>query len=184
MYGIDILVKEHEMISKFVDHMEQVCVNILDEGKLPIAVFRAAVAFIREFADGQHHKKEEDILFQYMIDHLGEVAQHLVRNGMMVEHDLARVHNMEMEKALDEYEKNPATIHKLHVISNMMGYVYLLRRHIHKENNVAYPFAQRDLPEEILAEINAETADAVEAEQANHERLEELIEAIGFQWTV
>ena len=53
---------------------------------------------------------------------------------------------------------------RLDVIANAVGYANLLSRHIEKENNVVFPFAQRSLKPEILAEVDQRSA-AFEKEQ-------------------
>lgn len=168
MNSIEVLVSEHDNIKKFVDAMEGVCAKVLDGEKIDTELFRKAIVFIREYADAHHHGKEEKILFQYMIDNLGSVANTLVRNGMLVEHDLARLNVLEMENAINRYEESGSTVDKLAIISNMMGYVYLLRRHIDKEDSVVYPFAEKNLNQAHLDEIeklsNEVEDQAIEAE--------------------
>ncbi len=154
MYAIEVLVKEHENILRFTDQMERICINIIDGAEVDNNLFRKAIVFIREYADAHHHGKEEKILFQYMIDNFGSVANTLVRNGMLVEHDLARLNVLEMEKAINRYEETHSTEDKLSIISNMMGYTYLLRRHIEKEDGVVYPYAEKNLSQEHLDEID------------------------------
>jgi hemerythrin-like domain-containing protein len=182
MYAIEILVKEHENIKKFTDQMERICINIMDGSELNTEIFRKAIVFIREYADGHHHGKEEKILFQYMIDNLGSVANTLVRNGMLVEHDLARLNVLEMENAINRYEESHSTKDRLDIISNMMGYVYLLRRHIDKEDGVVYPYAENNLSKVLLNEVDAKSREIEDGvlerdDYAEHLRfLESLIE--------
>lgn len=52
---------------------------------------------------------------------------------------------------------------RLDVIANAIGYANHLSRHIAKEDTVVYPFAEKQLAPEILAQINAQT-DVFEAE--------------------
>lgn len=157
MYGIEILVDEHDKILLFIDKMEKICMRILQGEDVPVSIFRQGILFIRNFADSHHHKKEEEILFKYMMEDLGELAKKLVKNGMLVEHDLARLHVMELEKALNEYERNSSIKSKLDIIGNMMSYTYILRRHIQKENTVVYIFAENNLSKETKEEINIKT---------------------------
>lgn len=157
MYGIEILVDEHDKILLFIDKMEKICMRILQGEDVPVCIFRQGILFIRNFADSHHHKKEEEILFKYMMEDLGELAKKLVKNGMLVEHDLARLHVMELEKALNEYERNSSIKSKLDIIGNMMSYTYILRRHIQKENTVVYIFAENNLSKETKEEINIKT---------------------------
>jgi hemerythrin-like domain-containing protein len=48
---------------------------------------------------------------------------------------------------------------KVDVIANAVSYTHLLTRHIDKEDNVAYPFAKKNLALETLDTINKECED-------------------------
>ncbi|MEY8353607.1 hemerythrin domain-containing protein [Lachnospiraceae bacterium 54-53] len=157
MYGIDILMKEHENILAFVGYLRSICAGMLNGEPVNAGLLRECIDFARNYADRHHHGKEEKILFQVMLDNLGPVAEKLIRNGMLVEHDLGRLYIGELEKAIDEYEKDPVTDHKLDIISNAMGYGSLLKRHIEKEDEVAYTFAVRALPEDKRKDVDDET---------------------------
>lgn len=157
MYGIDLLMKEHENILKFTKFMKSICCNIIDGSEVDTKLLRECVDFGRNYADKHHHGKEEKVLFRYMLDKLGDVAEKLVRNGMLVEHDLGRYHMGELEKALDYYDKTGATADKLDIITNAAGYANLLKRHIEKEDGVCYEYAQRMLNNEDKKLIDEET---------------------------
>ena len=118
--------------------------------------FRNAVSFIRNFADKAHHQKEEKILFQAMMERLGTVAVNLIQHGMLVEHDLARLHVMELENALNAYEKEKTPENKLDIIANAVGYCYLLKRHVDKENAVVYPYAKKNLSADVMKQLDEE----------------------------
>jgi hemerythrin-like domain-containing protein len=92
-----------------------------------------------------------------MMEKLGPTAQTLIRNGMLVEHDLGRYHMGELIKALDQYEKDASTQVKLDIIANASGYANLLQRHIAKEDEACYSFALRRLSEEDRQQVNNET---------------------------
>ena len=153
---IEILVEEHENITQKINEIEQSCIRFMEDNEIDIKKFRDYVKFIREYADGTHHKKEEDILFREMLARLGRVAENLVKNGMLVEHDLARLYVKELSNALDRYEEKHEVIDKLCIIGNAMSYVYLLRRHIDKENGVVYPYAEKNFDAELMEELSKE----------------------------
>lgn len=162
MKSIEILVEEHDNILKFTDICENECIKILEGKEISIDFFREAIEFIRNYADGYHHKKEERILFDYMIKYLGKTAESLVRYGMFVEHDLARKYIMDLENHLNIFEVKKETIDKLGILSNMMSYVYLLRNHADKENKLVYPFAKNNLDTKYFIEIDKKTIEEVE----------------------
>jgi hemerythrin-like domain-containing protein len=141
----ETLKEEHDRILTFCGYVRNTCANCIESQTVHVAEFRSMVQFIRDYADGHHHRKEEKILFQEMLDHLGSVAVNLVQRGMLVEHDWARLLVSDLEKALNEYEKDRSTKNMLNIIANAVGYCNLLERHMEKENTVVYPYAQRNL---------------------------------------
>ena len=109
--------------------------------------FDKIIDFVRNYADNHHHKKEEKILFVKMVEELGEPAEKAVKQGMLVEHDLGRLHIRELVEALDKLKAGEEEA-KLDVIANAISYSHLLTRHIDKEDRVIYKFAERNLKRE------------------------------------
>ena len=90
-----------------------------------------------------------------MVENIGETAEKVVNQGMLVEHDLGRLYVRNLIEALDKV-KNGDLESKLDVIANAISYTHLLTRHIDKEDRVIYKFAERELDEEVLEFINIE----------------------------
>lgn len=90
-----------------------------------------------------------------MIDEIGGAAEKLVKFGMLVEHDLGRLFMKNLEESLLAV-RNGDEDAKVDVIANAVSYTHLLNRHIFKEDNVAYPFAKRELSSETLKKIDSE----------------------------
>lgn len=157
MYGIEILIKEHENILKFTGLLKKKCCDILEGGKINTDEFRDCIDFARNYADKHHHGKEENVLFRVMLEQLGPTAEKLIQNGMLVEHDLGRFHMTELEKVLKRYDENPSVLDKLSIITNAAGYAELLTRHIEKEDSVVYTYAERALEKSILDYVSDET---------------------------
>ncbi len=154
MYGIDLLLEEHKNIYALTEYLNKICCLILEGAKVDVMEFRECIDFVRNYADKHHHEKEEKILFKFMLDKNDSAAEKLIRNGMLVEHDLARYHIDELDKALTQYEKNPTSKAKLDIITHAASYADLLQRHINKENEVCYNYAQRLLSDECKLLIN------------------------------
>ena len=138
MYGIDVLIKEHDNILVFTKYVRKLCCDVIDGKQVNIPAFQSCINFARNYADKHHHGKEEQILFRVMLERLGSAAEKLIRNGMLVEHDLGRYHIGELERALEQYSGNPATSGKLDIITHAAGYADMLERHIEKENNARH----------------------------------------------
>lgn len=147
---ITILTDEHQKILSFCSSLEEQCLETMNTKTINYKYFEEAISFIKEFADATHHKKEEDILFKYMMEHLQGPTIKLIKNGMLVEHDLARFEVRELTTALASHQANPNNTDLMYVITHAMSYCFLLRRHIDKEDNVVYPFATKNLSAKII----------------------------------
>lgn len=157
MYGIDLLMEEHENIVEFTKHLRRICCSVIEGADINVQEFLECIDFARNYADKHHHGKEEKILFQFMLDNSDPIAEKLVRNGMLVEHDLGRYHIGELENALKQYSSVPTTEVKLDIVAHAAGYADLLQRHIEKEDTVCYTYALRMLSEEHQTQIDDQT---------------------------
>ncbi|MGG7142743.1 hemerythrin domain-containing protein [Clostridium nigeriense] len=155
MDAIEIMMEEHKNIKVMLKIVRKACFSILEGEEVNYDDFNKIINFIRNYADSHHHKKEEIMLFNRMVDEIGETAEKVVKYGMLVEHDLGRLYVSSLSEALEELKKGNNEA-KLDVIANAISYTNLLERHIHKEDNVIYKFAQRELKEETMNLINYE----------------------------
>jgi hemerythrin-like domain-containing protein len=153
MNAIALMIEEHKNIKRMLVVVRKACFKIFNGDKINYDDLQDIISVIRNYADSHHHKKEEVILFNKMIDEIGGTAEKIVKYGMLVEHDLGRLYIKDLEEALKNLQNgNEEAI--LDVISNAISYTHLLERHITKEDNVVYKFAERELKEEIIADIN------------------------------
>ncbi|MFA6878241.1 MAG: hemerythrin domain-containing protein, partial [Fusobacterium sp.] len=113
MYGIDLLVEEHNNILRMKNAIRKICLGILEGNDLDIEKFEKIIEFGKNYADKHHHQKEERILFKVMMEKLGPVANTLIKNGMLVEHDLGRLHMIQLVEAVKEYKLDPKTEYKM-----------------------------------------------------------------------
>lgn len=169
-YGVEILMAEHENIVRFADIMKIKCCNVLEGEVVDTKLFREAIDFVRNYADKHHHGKEEQILFERMLAKLGPVAEKLVKMGMLVEHDLGRLYMTELEAALNRYDEDKNTENKLDILTNMTGYIDLIKRHAGKENAVVFSFADRSLTDEDKAYVDEKTKEFEEDKEKSEKR--------------
>ena len=155
MKAIEIMNEEHKYIIRMLHVIRKCCFKILNGEEVIYEDFDKIIDFVRNYADNHHHKKEEKILFVKMVEELGEPAEKAVKQGMLVEHDLGRLHIRELVEALDKLEAGEEEA-KLDVIANAISYSHLLTRHIDKEDRVIYKFAERNLKEETMQFVNLE----------------------------
>lgn len=156
MNSIEIMMEEHRYITRLLKVVRKACLNIFKGEEICFEDFEQMMDFVKNYADLHHHGKEEKFLFKEMLNHLGEVGTKLIRNGMLVEHDLGRLYMQDLRAALERTKAGDEES-KLDVIANAIGYTHLLERHIQKEDEVVYTFAARQLSKEILEEVNVQT---------------------------
>ena len=155
MKAIEIMNEEHKYILRMLQVIRKCCFKILNNEEVIYEDFDNIIDFIRNYADNHHHKKEEKILFIKMVEELGEAAEKVVNHGMLVEHDLGRLHVRELVSALEKVKVGEEEA-KLDVIANAISYTHLLIRHIDKEDRVIYKFAERNLNDEVMKFIDDE----------------------------
>ena len=144
----EILTAEHGHILRMLNVMREACVGIVRGEAVDTADFWQMVGFIRNYVGEQHHCKEEDFLFRAIADELGERGRVLVKQGMMLEHELARIAATDLERALIGYEAQPDDRARLGILVAAGGYEQTMRRNIRKEDGVIYPYAVRRLSDE------------------------------------
>ena len=154
MYSIELMVEEHDHILELLTVIRKACCGILEGQEVDDGDFRNMIAFARNYADKHHHGKEEQILFQEMTQRLGQIGVNLIQHGRLVEHDLGRLHMSNLETALNQYRDDPKTIYKLNILAEAAGYANLLQRHIEKENQIVYTYAEKNLTQDILQSVD------------------------------
>ena len=135
----DNLINDHTIIQEVMDIMERIT-KVKDPD---VEHLEFIVTFIREFADGCHHAKEEGLLFPKLVDKGIPKDQGPI--GMMLrEHEEGRNFVKGMADNIDLYKSGKKEALNT-VYQNMTGYVNLLRDHISKENNVLFRMADQVL---------------------------------------
>lgn len=155
MNTLQLMIDEHKNIKRMLKVMRKASFNILKGDAIDFGDFYEMIDFVRNYADRHHHGKEENMLFNRMLDELGAVAEKLIRHGMFVEHDLGRLYMKDLEVALNKVREGDEEA-KIDIIANAVSYTNLLNRHIDKEDSVVYTFAEKNLSAESLAAINEE----------------------------
>ncbi|MCY6960040.1 hemerythrin domain-containing protein [Clostridium brassicae] len=179
MNAIELMVYEHKNIKKMLNVLRKYCLKILKDEKVDYNDFYKIIDFVRNYADKHHHGKEEKLLFNKMIDELGNLGEKLVKHGMLVEHDLGRLYIGNLEEAVKKVQQGNDEA-KLDLIGNAIAYTDLLNRHIQKEDDVVYKFAERSLKKDILNKLDEEcvsfekTAENEQIQKKYIELIEEL----------
>jgi hemerythrin-like domain-containing protein len=136
----EVLEREHAAIGRVLKALEAATPNTAD-----VAFFRAVVDFVREFADGSHHRKEEDHLFP-ALERRG-IQRHMGPIGVMLhEHEEGREHAREMDRLIAA-----ADLPKLCVRGR--AYAALMRGHILKEEQALFMMGRSVLSAAEQAEV-------------------------------
>jgi hemerythrin-like domain-containing protein len=154
MQATKILMDEHRLIERVLTAL-QVAANRVAQGEnLRAAFFVNAALFIKNFADGCHHRKEEGVLFIAM-NESGIPSQGGPIGVMLAEHEQGRAFTRELKAAAEKWEAGDLSARNA-VVQNALGYVSLLRQHIHKEDTILFPMADRLIPPERQEKVNTD----------------------------
>ncbi|GAB4528213.1 MAG: hemerythrin domain-containing protein [Anaerolineae bacterium] len=162
MKATDILTEEHTVIERVLDALETAIQSLEGGGSIPADFFIGVTDFIKGFADGCHHKKEEDVLFRAMAAH-GVPVEGGPIGAMLAEHEQGRLYTRGMREAARRLKTGDGAA-RADIIRNARGYVALLRQHIAKENGVLFPMADQAIPQ-TEHEAVAASFDRVEHEE-------------------
>ncbi|MCX6544889.1 MAG: hemerythrin domain-containing protein [Acidobacteria bacterium] len=177
MKATEILMHEHELIMRGVTVLDRMADKAESGQPVPVADANAIIEFIRKFADGCHHAKEEGVLFPAM------EAAGMPRDGgpiavMLAEHDQGRAAVKAMSAAASAFGASAEPLAQFARAAR--AYANLLTNHIHKENNILFRMADQV----IGAHKDAEILQAYDEHEARvtgpgeHERFHKVIDEL------
>jgi hemerythrin-like domain-containing protein len=157
MKATEILMEEHRLIERVLASLE-IAANRLSAGEIiPMDFFFKASDFIKNFADGCHHKKEEGILF-IALEANGMPQENGPVGMMLGEHEEGRRLSRGMRESAERVQGGDRTAIS-QVIQNALDYTSLLRKHIQKEDHILFPMADNVIPvgqhQQVLVEFNS-----------------------------
>jgi len=141
------LVNEHNAILQALNVLETICVKITSEGSYDKKDLEDILDFLKVFADKCHHGKEEDLLFP-ALEEAGMKKEFGPIAVMLSEHVMGRGFIKQMDEALNSNPLNTAGF-----VEASENYIYLLRAHIQKENQILFPMGDQRLPEAKQEEL-------------------------------
>ena len=145
---------DHVYILRLIDVMEKVTGN----SRPDTDDLETIVNLIKNYADGLHHAKEENIFFPLLAQRGFSLQQGPVA-VMLHEHTEGRNFVRGIVNGIDRYKKGEEDSVKA-IYENMHGYITLLRNHIAKENNILFRMADKALGENDHRSLLAEFAKA------------------------
>ena len=126
------LVDEHKLIKRLIAQIPPIIESLDLETEEGRQMVLDAVDFIRSYADGYHHAKEEDRLFKYF-DEDAEILK-----AMHEDHRNARSRVKSIVEGVESRNKES-------VIEDLAAYRELLTDHIRKEDDILYPWMDRKI---------------------------------------
>lgn len=147
---IALLMQEHRLIEKVLDAFDGFAAALPGLSD-PAPDLKDLVEFAREFADGKHHAKEENVLFAAMIaagfpGDSGPIAVMLHEHGIFREL-MGTLNGLAEDGGPWSEEQHGAAVRAI------SEYTDTLRMHIQKEDQILYPMAQRLLSPESMDEV-------------------------------
>ncbi len=141
------LAEEHEYVMLVVGAMEAEADSIERTRRVHVERVAQMVDFTRHFTDGDHHAKEEDLLFPLLEERSAAAGGTI--SVLLSEHEAARDCIRAIDDALPDAigddEERAATSRGV-IVENLRLYAYLLPLHIGKEDTVLF-----SLTDELLS---------------------------------
>ncbi len=162
MKATEILMEEHGVIERVLTSLEKAAKRLSIGQPVPGDFFIKSAEFIKGFADGCHHKKEEGVLFPALSANglpsgEGPVAVRLA------EHEEGRGLAAAIREGAERLQAGDQAAASL-VVQSALEYVMLLRQHIEKENQILFPMADQVIPVERQQQLT-EAFDHIEHEE-------------------
>ncbi len=158
--------EEHRVIERVLGAMENAAQKLDEGAAVRPGFFLEAAEFIRGFADGRHHHKEEGVLFTVMAG-CGVPVKGGPIGVMLDDHEQARTYTQAMSDAAGRLEAGDDSASAA-VVRSAQSYCALLREHIAKEDNILFPMADNVIPAEQQAKLERQFEQA-EQEHASQD---------------
>jgi hemerythrin-like domain-containing protein len=140
MKSTKLLAADHETILQALHALDAMNADIQQGGDVNSDDIRSLLTFLREFADGCHHVKEEAILFPALIEAGMGIEAGLLRM-MNHDHEQGRTLTAAMQNALER--KKMADF-----LKHSRRYVELISEHMDKEDRILFEMAEEIFSDE------------------------------------
>lgn len=178
MKATEILMEEHRVIERVLTSLEVGAGRLAQGHAMRPGFFSDAADFVKGFADGCHHRKEEGVLFEALVAaglprQVGPIAM------MLQEHEEGRAFTRGMREAAARLAAGDALAQD-DVVRNARGYASLLRQHIRKEDTVLFPMADQMISpgDQRAVEEGFEHVEHEETGEGVHEKYLALADAL------
>jgi len=174
MRATEILRTEHTILERVLVTLDLAAVGAAHQKKVRPGFFIDAYGFVLDFTEGNHFKKEEDILFKALAEH-GLPIEGGPIGSLIGDHQQSRRYIRAMLDAAKQWELGDAAA-KAEVIWATSGYTTLLHTHIARENTVLFSLVAQELSNAEQAQIadEFEKINLLESGEDLHEKYREV----------
>ncbi len=181
MRALEQLKNEHRSIERVLQALGGLCRRLEAEEAVPAEPLGQVIEFIRSYADGCHHDKEEKHLFP-LLERSGLPREGGPTGVMLREHEMGRELVREMDAARAALQSGEAGAGRRFAVAGR-GFIDLLTAHIHKEETVLFPMTERVLDASALGDLDAAFGRVQEKfGEATHTRYREMSRALMREW--
>ena len=153
---------EHNAVLVALQILEKVEAAVAAKNDQALGHLEQLLDFFKGFVDRCHHGKEADVLFPEL-ERRGVKREGGPIGVMLLEHEAGRGHVRAMLDDLERLRRGEVgAVTATH--EHVLAYRDLLRAHIHKENTVLFPMADRLVPDDVAAHL-AEQFEAIERDR-------------------
>ena len=173
--AVQVLRAEHVVILKGVAILESIADRVLAAADIPHDDIARLMEFFHLYADGNHHAKEEGVLFPE-IRSLGITGERGALSVLEEEHDRERGLIESLATAIGDLREDTPE-HRAQFVEYAQQFASFQRQHMHKENTVLFPVIEQVLSTSDDPRI-LEAYAHYEQQGVNLEDLEELVEEL------
>jgi len=175
--AIEDLKHEHRLIERVLVVLEGAAQKLERGEEVSPERLAQALAFVRGFADGCHHAKEEQALFPLLASK-GPTLESGPVKVLSAEHEVGRKLMSDLAKAIDAMREGK-TEGQQAARTTIETYTRMLRRHIAKEEDILFLLAESLISadeakglEERFEEVERETGEGA------HQRFEAIVQTL------
>jgi len=167
MSPTDNLKSEHNDIKELLKIMSKIAENIKSNDVFYTSDIEDIIDFLKFFIDKSHHGKEE--IYYSKLESFGVLRDTELLNVILFEHTLTRNYLKDIYTCVENCKIGNNFSGEM-LAESLINYVNVINNHMQKEEDVVFPFADRNLSDEKQNEIYKE-----------FEKVEESIDKHGFQ---